>query len=204
MGVSLDTLQVESVRRVISYSDDPAVLMNGISNLLAIEDRQLLYRLARDHQFCRSLFQLCRTSSMETPLLQGPDRTELSMATAVTWRCRAAIAHVASCHDYGYASPLIGSIPSSFGIDDEPGLDIPSDLIKASSPVLIDRYLGYVALILHVDPRVRPMFFQTVTTEFERLIASSWSRISIITACMRSICKFGPDLDVPVHDTIGG
>ncbi|KAG8939538.1 hypothetical protein FRC04_006238 [Tulasnella sp. 424] len=142
-GVTPTTLEVEAVRRVIRNSKDSATLLTCVTNILAIQNHQVLRRLSLDSQFCNSLIQLCRTAYVEVLRLQGQDWADL--ATAVTWRYRAAIAHIGLC-----GVPVNFIFPTgmnrSIGIDDEPGVSIPSNLIKASTPVQINGYLAYAVV----------------------------------------------------------
>ncbi|KAG8939447.1 hypothetical protein FRC04_006579 [Tulasnella sp. 424] len=186
--VAPTTLQVEAIARVISYSDDRPTLAHAISNLLSVEDGRVLQRLASNDQFCRSLSYLCRTPYTETLHSQDPDKTELALAE--NWWYRAAMARIAFSASWNFVDGLFTgtSMRRSFGMGDRHGLTIPSDLIKASPPTLINDCLGYVALLAAKDRGSRPILGRTVIAAFEGLIDSSWERIAAIVTCMNVSC----------------
>ncbi|KAG8938801.1 hypothetical protein FRC04_007521 [Tulasnella sp. 424] len=187
-GVTPTQLEVEAVRRVICNSNDSAALITSVTNILAIQNHQSLRRLAASRHFCNTLLRLCRTAYLEVLRLQGQNQTEL--AIAVTWRYRAAITHIGlrGALSPNFIFPL--GIQASVDIDDEPGVSIPSGLIKASTPALIDGYLAYIAIIAWSDvQRFGPSLGRTFETEFERMIDSTWKRISIMVMCIRVTCR---------------
>ncbi|KAG8958509.1 hypothetical protein FRC05_008839, partial [Tulasnella sp. 425] len=135
-GVTDTGLSGEAVRRVICDSTDSATLITCITNILAIRDHQVLRRLATDPRFCNSLIRLGRTAYLDVLHLQGQEQTEL--ATAVTWRYRAAISHIGLCGAQSDNRIALFGMDALGGGDEEPGASIPSDLIKASNPALIN------------------------------------------------------------------
>ncbi|KAG8938803.1 hypothetical protein FRC04_007523, partial [Tulasnella sp. 424] len=186
-GVTDTGLSGEAVRRVICDSTNSATLIACITNILAIQDRQVLRRLATDSWFCNSLIQLGRAAYLDVLRLQGQEQTEL--ATAMTWRYRAAIAHIGLCGGYSGNRIVLFGLDALGGADEEPGASIPSDLIKTSSPALIDGYLAYAACFAWYNvQKLGPSLGRTLETEFERLIDSNWKRISTMVMCIRVTC----------------